>query len=284
MSMDISPLRESSQMSLAHHFAKGALTSFCNISIFHPLFTIKTLAMAKLPINFKHLYAGYMANLVCDITNQGFAFFSFAFFEKTISRCNQKPLTEIDHFIGGLFAGAVSSPLLSSLERVMIIQQVLENKESLGKQKIKAQEIIKQILKKEGPQGFLKGLSPTIGRESINSCCFFGLSKFFNYRLVRITGDESHSKTLSYLLAGAVAGLLTTPFDLIKTRMQQEISPQKSSIKNQVLDITSGKFKNVSKLYVGALPRITMLSATMLGMGFFAEKIQMFKMPPVDNL
>jgi hypothetical protein len=96
------------------HFVSGALTSFCNISVCHPLFTLKTFAMAGrgLPKP-SQLYAGYKVNLGCDISNQAVAFGAYGIFQQVIM--NHKELSPFEDLLGGLFAGTTAAPLLSML-------------------------------------------------------------------------------------------------------------------------------------------------------------------------
>lgn len=276
MSSNVPTLSPPHQINLAGHFATGTFTSLCNISLFHPLFTLKTLSMARIPINFRHLYAGYGANLVCDISNQGIAFCAFGFFENRVISIKKTALSEKENFVGGLFAGTIAAMALNSLERVMIIQQVIENDPTKKATQIAAFRVFKSIVKIEGYRGLVRGIYPTIAREAINSSCFFGLSKMMQKQTSKLTENEKLAKSYSYLVAGATAGFLTTPFDLIKTRLQKDISIKPRSIKEEIVNITEKKLKKIPHLFTGGVPRVIMLSATMLGMGFFSEKIKCY--------
>jgi len=239
-------------------------TSFVTISSCHPFFTIKTRVMSGLSLPSCHqLYAGYRINLACDVSNQAVAFFAFNFFSKVIMQ--GKKLSEVENFIGGLFAGAMAAPLLSSLERIMILQQVhIPSTSQQSKNSIF--NLLKSIGREEGWRGYSRGLAPTFFRESINSACFFGLSQLIHPIAKKHLGDNAGACMLSYQVSGAIAGFLTTPFDLIKTRMQNHVGGHEGL----VFHTQKIGMKN---LFTGALARSGMISSTMMVMGLISTKI-----------
>lgn len=217
----------------------GAISSFCNISITHPLFTIKTIS--QLPLNDRPtlrgamLYRGYPANLSCDLVCQITNFYANCFFGQVI--LEGKSQTNFEKCIGGAFSGTIAAITLTPFERGMILKQKGASLDVHGKD-LGYKQLFSQIHEKEGVFGYFKGLTPTIARESINSLFFFGLSRIFKEKIQTSPFYQKISKNNSdyaepileigsYFTAGILSGTLTSSFDLVKTRMQGEIGKQK---------------------------------------------------------
>lgn len=249
----------------------GMLTSCFNISLFHPLYTAKTCFMSEKNVALKHLYKGFFANLLCDVSYQGVLFLSYGLIEKQALSWAKRKLTPIETSACGFIAGLTVAPLISYLERVMIIQQIAH--ESLKTDKISLAKVALKKHETEGLKGAVRGLCPTMLRESIHATCFFGLSKLFKQAIGPLEEDSSSTSHICYLMAGASSGLITTPFDLVKTKMQHEISPSHKSMREIIKEITSD-FKKPQKLFMGASARVATTSATMMGMGYFSDKIK----------
>lgn len=256
-------------VSLFESGVTGAVSSLGTISVCHPLFTIKTRLMSKLPFpRYHQIYKGYHANLMCDMSYQVVAFLGFTYFSKKIME--NKPLSPKEQFLGGIFAGIVAAPLLSVLERIMILQQVHEGLQHSGSTK----QVINSIVRSEGRAGLFRGLTSTILRESISGACFFGLSQCLYSKISKVFDNATLAQSLAYQLSGAISGVLSSPFDLIKTRMQNHIGPNEG-LKQCIKEI------GVRNLFVGSLARSCTISSTMMAMGFFSNKIQ--KIMPQAN-
>jgi Mitochondrial carrier protein len=269
--MSIDATTTNLKLTPAGNLLAGALTSCVNISLFHPLYTIKTCLMSGEPLAFKYIYRGFTANLLCDVSYQGALFCSYGIIEKEASALTNRQLLPLETSLCGFLAGTTVSPLISYLERVMIIQQIAHD--TLKTDKMSLVKVATTIHKAEGISGLSRGLVPTILRESFHSTCFFGLSKLFKKSIAHPEDEHSLSSHISYLMAGATAGLITTPFDLVKTKMQNHVSSSHLSMIKTVDELTSG-FKKLQKLFTGASARVATVSTTMLGMGFFSEKMK----------
>lgn len=254
------------------NLATGVVTSCLNISLFHPLYTIKTHLMSGEKLALKYMYRGFSTNLLCDVSYQGALFLSYGLIEKEVRLLTKKELSHAQTSICGFLAGVTVAPVISYLERVMIIQQIAHD--TLKTDKISLRKVANQIHRVEGFHGITRGLLPTVLRESLHSTCFFGLSRLFKSTILN-QNDDSRLTHASYLMAGAIAGLITTPFDLIKTRMQNHISETHMSFQKTVRMLTCD-LKKPKNLFQGSLARVSTVSATMLGMGIFSEKIKTF--------
>jgi hypothetical protein len=237
---------------------QGTICSFLNMAIWQPLFAVKSYRMSGRgfpPLS--HMYRGYGINVAADMSNQGVAFLSFRAYRKYIH--NDKPMNIEESLTGGTVAGIVSAPLQGGCERVMIIQQ-------LEKKPIGVCEVLKRIQSIEGSRGFLRALHVTMVRESINATCFFVLSQIFYERMIKRTESVQMANLVSYLGAGICGGILTTPADLIKTRLQSEIGSRKT-ILNIIQEVG---YRNIFK---GALVRSTTIGGTMMTLGLLSKEI-----------
>lgn len=223
----------------------------------------------------RHLYAGFRVNLVCDVANQALAFGAFGLYQAEMNMRHKRALSSYEKVAGGMVAGIVASSLLTFVERLMIIEQVGFSQLKTNHVKPQVFEIASYILKQEGAKGLYKGFIPTVMRESINSMFYFGFSKIFHQKIQQHVADEK-AKVLSYALSGAASGFLTTPFDLIKTRMQKQIGQTSCSSWDEVKAATGGEIGQFRALFKGALARSAMLSTIMVGMDFFASHTETF--------
>jgi len=135
-------------------------------------------------------------------------------------------------------------------------------------------QVIRSIWNTEGPAGFMRGLLPTILRESTNSACFFGLSKIVRTPISRVVPDEKIANTFSYLVAGVTAGFLTSPFDLVKTLAQKDITSRPKPLWMLLQHaVNENKGLVFQTVYKGAFSRVILIGSTMTGMGCFSERI-----------
>lgn len=261
VSNDILPVLN---LSLLGNFVNGAASSTSVISLCHPLFTIKTRLMSGLTFfHSKQIYAGFRANLSCDISNQAVAFFAFNFFSTQIMRNNQ--LSTGENLLGGIFAGFTSAPLLGFLERIMILQQLTDTHvkpDSMG-------TTAKKIVDREGWNGFIRGAEATALRESVNASCFFCLSQIIQPIAEKHIESKNVACLIAYQISGAIGGCLSTPFDVIKTRMQNQLG-DKSSFLTIIKKIPK------KDLFKGVYARILAISSSMMLLGFFSKRIPLF--------
>lgn len=268
----------------AGYFLAGVFSSFMNISIAHPLYTIRTRVILRLPINPRTIYHGYRANLTCDQTYQAVLFSVFGIIKNWLGR----DLTAEERGQVGMIAGISAAAGLTSLERVMIIQQ--HRAEATGHPFLESYNMTKtykEIIAKEGLRTALtRGLIPTMLREATCGACFFGISRWVNPKIERcVMGSDSSSPTvsqqrsitlLSYLTSGLIAGSITTPFDLIKTRLQVIIDPKKVPLlplaRDLLIEYTSSRAGLIA-LMKAAAARSIMLGGSMMILGTAAESI-----------
>lgn len=264
--------------------ANAATCSILTITAWQSLFTVKTFVMAGKglpPFTMGVLYRGYGANLTCDNSNQVVALVANKFFSETIM--NSKPLSPLESCLGGMFSGAASGPILSFLERVMILTQLREENSSVKGFRITSQ-IVKNVWDKEGIRGFGRGIPITASRESINYGCFFGLKNILQRQAEKRIEDKKTASLVSYLGAGVLAGALTTPLDLIKTRMQKEVGGRVTFLNTVSQIVKEGsiaasgslRISAIRNLFQGCIARSLVAGATMATFGPLTEALPAF--------
>lgn len=234
------------------------------------------------------LYRGYRANLTCDVANQVVNFYAYAFFKDAIEKRLDRKLGDWENATVGAFGGATSAAMLTSLERIMIIQ-ILRAKDpsylSAGKSSSMF-GVLKEIVRAEGvTKALSRGLAPTILRESTNSFCFFGLTRIIQpaleERVVMEGSEKSQVQELgivaaSYFTSGVLAGSSTAYFDAVKTRMQKEITPKRVSMTDVSLQLAReiiGSSEGRVGFGKAALARSGISGISMALMGTLAETI-----------
>ena len=257
--------------------ANVASCSILNISAWQSLATVKTFVMSGkgLPPS-GSLYRGYGANLSCDVSARSVVFIANDFFSRVIMK--SQDLTPAESCLGGLFSGAFSGPFSSVFERIMILTQIQEPN-SIAKKNGAIEQVVKTILAKEGAQGFGRGMFITTSRESITYGCFFGLKNLFQNQFEKSIEDKKVASFMSCFSAGALAGALTTPLDLIKTRMQAEVGhnittfQMTSRVLKEGIIGSLGNFKiaAIRELFRGCLVRSGTVGITMATFGFLLE-------------
>lgn len=127
------------------------------------------------------------------------------------------------------------------------------------------------VVKELGPLGMYKGSSATLARDVPFSFMFFPLYA----NLKRIQADENGKTSFfgilsSGLIAGASASGLTTPVDVIKTRMQvpgaKDLGPI-TLVKNVI------QTEGVEALFKGVVPRMSVVGS-LFAISLFAFEMQ----------
>lgn len=176
----------------------------------------------------KALYAGVLGNLAGVAPST--AVFMAAY--EPIKQAVEKRVPEDKQFLGPLVAGA-GSGLVASLIRVPteVVKQRMQSGEFSG-----AITALKNITAKEGFRGLYAGYGSFLLRDlPFDAIEFFTYEQLRRtYRTTRLRGSRDINGLETAAIgaaAGAVTGILTTPFDVLKTRLMTQG--------------TSGRYKNV---------------------------------------
>lgn len=212
-----------------------------------PLFVLKTFMMAGLRLPpLKKWWSGYPANASSGAPAEAVTFATYDVGTKILNT-HREQLNHYQNFSLSFLGGAFGSPFNSALERGMILKMVKGGKYF---------DHMKNIYAKEKFRGFFKGTAPTIARDGGFAIGIFALNDFAEQNITpffvtlskkvvsymekktffpklitestkTIVHSDLYSKIQSGLYSGMMIGAITTPFDLTKTLIQEDIGGAK---------------------------------------------------------
>ena len=155
--------------------------------------------------------------------------------------------------ISGGFSRIISSTIVAPLELIKTQIQSTSDEAKIGIKR-KINHIFKNNL------SFYKGLKPTLLRDVPFSMIYWGFYQKFNlFYSQSISQNIFLNSFISGATAGSIAAIVTTPFDLIKTRQQIDNLPKiKVPIIKYIYKIK--KEEGLLVLFKGVIPRIFKIS------------------------
>lgn len=210
------------------------------------------------------LYSGYSVNV------------GFIVFEKAIKLvCNDmfrlaladKETGEVNlgsSILAGSSAGAAQTIVTTPMELLKIKGQEAGSRG----EKFNAIKAMSTIAAKEGPVGFYRGWCSTIIRDVPFSFLYFPLYAELHYMEAFGGGDSFKGNLVAGMISGAVAGGLSTPTDVIKTRLQN--IPAGQAKMSWMECFNSVRQEGVSAFFKGAGPRMICIGSLFaVAQGFY---------------
>lgn len=159
------------------------------------------------------------------------------------------------HLLAGGIAGAVSRTVVSPLERLKILFQVL----GPGQTPPGVITTLREIYRAEGIKGYFKGNGTNVLRIAPYSAVQFASYEKYKAWVLLYTGNESLD-TVGRLFAGACAGITsastTYPLDMVRTRLSlQEKNPRYKGIAD-ALKVIYKEEGGILALYRGLFPTL----------------------------
>lgn len=250
------------------HFANGSCSSLIMITCLHPLSTTKTHLMnGKGFPPFSQLYKGITSSAGSVIPIQSISFLTQGALVNYYFNGNREIMTDTQKIAVGLSGGIPTSVIATSFDRVMI-QQQLNGWKTLY--------TVRKIINHCGPQGLMKGYFPALTRESFFSMTLFGTSDVLADKIMkRLPQDWENKETISItagrVLAGIVAGALTTPVDVLKTRMQADLEGKYPTSWKTISQLVNKE--GPKSLIKGIWIRSCFVSLAILILGYAKEKL-----------
>jgi hypothetical protein len=242
-------VKKTENLNEAGHFANGFFANANMVVAMQPLFTLKTHLMSGkgLPPLSK-LYHGLPVNILTGGPAEGLTFLAHHISCRLFK--GETHLTEGQNLAASALSGAIGAAAIAPCERVMILQQ-------LGRGTMS--HVMKPVILKEGwIRAFSKGLVPTAGRDAGYNCGIFALNDMAHQRLKSRIPDESTREVAASALCGSIIGALTTPFDVIKTRMQADTEGECNSFLKTTRNII--KMEGVKTLFYGVRSRAALIA------------------------
>ncbi|KAF0515157.1 mitochondrial carrier [Gigaspora margarita] len=263
-----------------YHFVAGGIAGVSEILVMYPLDVVKT--RFQLQVNLGdgsgERYTSVMDCLRKIVKNEGVSrlyrgilppIFVEAPKRAIKFSANEQYSTILKKFYGvnkmsqplsiasGVCAGATEALAIVPFELVKIR---LQDKASAGKYHGTFDALVK-IIKNEGPLALYNGLESTIWRHAVWNGGYFGV--IFNVRGLLPKPTSKKQTLLNNFIAGGIGGtvgtLLNTPFDVVKTRIQNDSGVVKKynwaipAIKTVAMEEGPGA------LYKGFVPKVLRL-------------------------
>lgn len=177
------------------------------------------------------LYSGYSAALLGSLPSSAVFFFTY----ETVKRAaiNDYGVPETVAFLGAGFLGDLASSVFYVPTEVMKARLQLQGRFNnphftSGYNYRGLTDAARTIVAKEGPATLFYGYKATLTRDlpfSAFQFTFYEKFRQFAYALTRTDDDSDlplYAELITGACAGGLAGVLTTPLDVVKTRMQTQ--------------------------------------------------------------
>lgn len=210
------------------------------------------------------LYSGYKVNVSFIVFEKAVKLVCNDFFRHLLTDKDSGKISLGAECLAGSSAGAMQSAVTTPMELLKIKGQVAA---SQGKS-FDTIKVMSNIMKTEGPRGFYRGWCSTLVRDVPFSFLYFPL--YANLKNTETFGNgTSFIGNLSAgMVAGMVAGGGSTPFDVVKTRLQDLPAGQTQSWVDCVKE-THAK-EGTKAFFKGTGPRMICIGALFaVAQGFY---------------
>jgi len=167
---------------------------------------------------FMGLYRGVVSPMFAETPKRAWKFTMNEFFK------TQFPSTPYYAALSGALAGGTEAFVNCPFETIKVRMQARENLARYSG----TMECLISTLRKEGVPAVYKGLEPLIWRNAVWNGAYFGIIGVVRGKYpLSVEAAKSKSTQLGYKFSTGVVGsicgtLLNTPFDVVKSRMQQQ--------------------------------------------------------------
>jgi hypothetical protein len=239
---------DDSHSPILHCMIAGGLGGAVGDSVMHSLDTVKTRQQGS-PTTVKYrnmlaayktialeegirrgLYGGYNAAMVGSFPSTAIFFGTYEFTKRTMIN-DYKINDTFTHLTAG-FLGDFASSIIYVPSEVLKTRLQLQGRYNnphfdSGYNYKGLLDAIRTLVTKEGPQTLFFGYKATLCRDLPFSALQFAFYEKFREYAFRLSGSEQKDMNISLELstgaaAGGLAGTLTTPLDVIKTRIQTQ--------------------------------------------------------------
>lgn len=239
----------------------GAVAGFTVDAVLFPLDTLKTrlqvatTAAKGAPALLTGLYAGFGPAVVASAPAAAAFFGVYDYVKRRLADAYPKRAESPLFHVMAAAAGDISS------STVRVPFEVVKQRLQSGMHATTA-AAVSNILKTEGPSGFFAGYSSLIVRELPFDALQFPLYEYFKVELARRRGRPLHTWETSVCgsLAGGLAATVTTPLDVVKTRLmtQSAIAPKYHGLVHGLRTIA--REEGLPTLMSGVAPRVLWIS------------------------
>ncbi|SSD61593.1 probable Mitochondrial 2-oxodicarboxylate carrier 2 [Saccharomycodes ludwigii] len=266
-----------------YQFISGAVAGISEILVMYPLDVVKTrmqLQVSTPSVNntsthytgvvdcfqkiikkegFSRLYKGITSPILMEAPKRATKFACNDEFQKFYKTAfGSDKLTQSLSILSGASAGVIEAFVVVPFELVKIR---LQDANSAYRNPI---DCVSKIIKNEGLLAMYNGLESTMWRHTVWNAGYFGV--IFQVRSLLPKPTGKNEQTRNNLIAGTIGGtfgsLLSTPFDVVKSRIQNTVSkPGEVRKYNWSVPsiVTIYKEEGFAALYKGFVPKVLRL-------------------------
>ncbi|RGB30753.1 mitochondrial carrier domain-containing protein [Rhizophagus diaphanus] len=272
------PVKTEKPLPFLFHFTAGGIAGTSEILVMYPLDVVKTRfqlqvsgaggeaytsimdCFKKIIKNegFSRLYRGILPPILVEAPKRAIKFSAneqySTLFKKIYGKDKMNQSLSIQ---AGISAGCTEAVVIVPFELVKIR---LQDKGNAGKYKGTFDAITK-IIKHEGPLALYNGLEATVWRHATWNGGYFGV--IFSIRRSLPKAENKQQQLRNNFIAGAIGGtvgtILNTPFDVVKTRIQNDSGAVKKY--NWTLPAVKivAQEEGFGALYKGFVPKVLRL-------------------------
>jgi hypothetical protein len=250
------------------HFLNGVGSSLAMLYCLQPLNTTKTYIMSGKGLPpFSSLYRGTTSVATSIVPIQGISFLVQGSLVNRYFNGDRKRMTDVQKITIAALTAISTSPLATLFDRITI-QCQLDKKGPF--------EVARKMVKVGGLPILFKGYFPSLYREVFFATALFGtIDIFADIIHKQLPSDWESRGTISSIAgkisAGALSGALSTPVDVVKTRMQADLVGKYPSTRKTISLLLK---ESGPKIFIkGMGTRSLLIGLSMLVIGYSKEKI-----------
>ncbi|CAG8671823.1 21727_t:CDS:2 [Cetraspora pellucida] len=259
------------------HFIAGGIAGVSEILVMYPLDVVKTRfqlqvntntggekytsvldCLRKIVKNEGRLYRGILPPILVEAPKRAIKFSSNEQYSTILKKIyGVDKMSQQLSIASGVCAGSTEALAIVPFELVKIR---LQDKESAGKYSGTLDALTK-IIKNEGPFALYNGLESTIWRHATWNGGYFGV--IFNVRRILPKPTSKQQNLMNNFIAGGIGGtvgtILNTPFDVVKTRIQNDSGAVRKYNWTLPALKTVAVEEGIGALYKGFVPKVLRL-------------------------
>ncbi|KAG9051696.1 S-adenosylmethionine transporter [Tulasnella sp. UAMH 9824] len=273
--------RRNAHPTFVQSLVAGACAGTAVDLLFYPLDTLKTRLQSSQGFvkagGLKGVYRGVGSVLIGSAPGAAAFFTTYDFLKKTLPQPLEHP-SPLNHVVA-----ASTGEVVACLIRVPV--EVVKQRTQTASYGLEASSLdaFRRVLATDGVRGLYRGFGTTVAREIPFTSIQFPLYEYLKFKLSQSLGRrplEAYEAAACGSFAGGVAAALTTPLDVLKTRVMLDLrlDPSKPSLSPLTRLAHIYKNEGLSALFAGVVPRTLWISAggaVFLGVYEWSVAVQM---------